>query len=87
MVIHKTEREVRPYHRNIAPTVVNNTVVNIFVSDSKASWGAAVGSGISTWQDTKNWVEVDSTDKVGRYIKVMVIGTESDDTYIRCRIW
>jgi hypothetical protein len=50
--------------------------VDIYVSDSKVDWGVAVATGISTWQDTVAWVEVDSTDKNGRYIKVEIIATE-----------
>lgn len=50
--------------------------VDVFVSDSKVDWGAAVASGISTWQDTAVWQEVDSTDKEGQYIKVFINDTE-----------
>jgi len=50
--------------------------VDIYVSDSKESWGVAVAEGINTWQDTDDWVEYDSTDKSGRYIKVEIIETE-----------
>lgn len=51
--------------------------VNIYVSNDKASWGAAVASGINTWQDTTNWADVDNTDKNGRYVKVEIVDTES----------
>jgi hypothetical protein len=50
--------------------------VNIYVSDNKTSWGTAVATNISTWQDTSSWVEVDSTDKDGRYVKIQIIDTE-----------
>jgi len=55
--------------------------VNIYVSDDKENWGAAVASGINTWQDTDEWQEVDVTDKNGRYVKVEITATElgSDD--------
>ena len=46
--------------------------VDIYVSDSKTVWGDAVATGISNWQDTTDWVEADTTDKDGRYIKVAV---------------
>jgi len=57
--------------------------VNIYVSDDKANWGTAVASGITTWQDTTAWVEVDVTDKNGRYVKVEIVSTESADNYLR----
>ncbi|GAG66265.1 unnamed protein product [marine sediment metagenome] len=50
--------------------------VDIYVSDDKENWGDAVATNIATWQDTTEWVEVDSTDKDGRYIKVDIIGHE-----------
>jgi len=50
--------------------------VDIYVSDSKTVWGAAVASGINTFQDTNDWVEVDTTDKDGQYIKVVINATE-----------
>lgn len=51
--------------------------VDIYVSDSKVNWGAAVASGINTWQDTANWVEIDTTDKDGQYIKIDIIDYEN----------
>ena len=50
--------------------------VNVYVSNDKENWGVAVASGINTWQDTANWVEVDTTDKEGRYVKVEIVDTE-----------
>jgi hypothetical protein len=50
--------------------------VDAYVSDSKVAWGTAVSTGISTWQDTYAWVEVDTTDKDGRYIKIIINDTE-----------
>jgi len=52
--------------------------LNIYVSDNIEAWGAAVASGISTWQDKSDyaWVEVDTTDKSGRFVKVEIIDTE-----------
>ena len=56
--------------------------VDVFISDDAATWGAAVASGISTWQDTGSWVEVDITDKAGRYIKFVINDTEDANNYI-----
>ncbi|KKM97801.1 hypothetical protein LCGC14_1164340 [marine sediment metagenome] len=50
--------------------------VNIYVSNDKDSWGAAVKTGITTWQDTSTWIEIDVTGKKGRYLKVEIIDTE-----------
>jgi len=50
--------------------------VNIYVSDDKENFGTAVATGISTWQDTATWQEVDTTDKKGRYVKVEIEATE-----------
>ncbi|MBE3122960.1 MAG: discoidin domain-containing protein [Thermoplasmata archaeon] len=50
--------------------------VNVYVSMNVTDWGTAVASHVTTWQDTLTWVEVDSTDKIGRYIKIEAIKTE-----------
>ena len=51
--------------------------VSIWVSKDNSTWGSAVVSNISTWQDTSDWVNVDCTDKIGRYIKVFVNNSET----------
>ena len=53
------------------------TNVNIYVSDDPGNFGAAVGSNITTWQDTTVWQEADTTDKTGRYVKLEITSTES----------
>jgi len=53
------------------------TSVNIYVSNDKESWGAAVASGIDTWQNTNEWQEVDTVYKSGRYVKVEIAETEA----------
>jgi hypothetical protein len=64
-------------------TFSDPTDVNIYVSDSKTTWGSTVASGISTWQDTPIWQEVDTVDKTGRYVKVEIEATENTrDSYI-----
>ena len=62
--------------RGRSKTALDPTDVDIFVSDDKENWGDAVATGINTWQDTAEWVEVDTTDKDGRYIKVVINATE-----------
>jgi hypothetical protein len=57
-------------------TVKDPTDVDIYVSTDSSRWDTAVISDISSWQDTSNWQEEDSTDKIGRYIKVVVEDTE-----------
>lgn len=59
------------------------TLVDVYVSDSKVSWGTAVAIDISIWQDTNDWQEVDSTDKDGRYVKVVITDTEDPSRDIR----
>ena len=55
--------------------------VDIFVSNSTSSWGAAVTTTITTWQDgaepDTQWVEITTTEKNGRYVKVAINDTES----------
>lgn len=51
--------------------------VDIYVSTDKENWGDPVASGISTWQDGYEYVEVDSSDKVGRFVKVVINETEN----------
>lgn len=56
------------------------TDVDIYVSNDKEDWGEARATGISTWEDCGaapiDWVEVDTTDRDGRYIKVVINATE-----------
>jgi hypothetical protein len=56
--------------------------VNIYVSDDKGDFGTAVATGISTWQNTDNWVEIDTTDKTGRYVKVEIVAVDDVDGHI-----
>lgn len=56
--------------------------INIYVSETNGDWGAAVASGISTWQDTDSWVEIDTTPKEGRFIKVEIITTEDPSHFL-----
>jgi hypothetical protein len=49
--------------------------VNIYVSDTVGSWGAAVATGISSWELTTSWQEEATTPKTGRYIMVEVVET------------
>jgi hypothetical protein len=53
------------------------TSVDIYISDDTSNWGSAVYSGITTWQDTTSWAEVDITDTIGRYINISITSTES----------
>lgn len=52
------------------------TNLSIYISDDKEEWGAAVATGITTWQDTSNWVEINVTNKKGRYVKVVIHASE-----------
>ncbi len=56
------------------------TDANIYVHPTTKTeggdWGVAVASTITTWQDTSSWVEIDTTDKEGRFVKVEIITTE-----------
>jgi len=53
--------------------------VDIFISDDKGDFGVAVATGVSTWASCSDraWVEVDTTDKSGRYVKVEIVDTEN----------
>lgn len=56
--------------------------VDIFVSTDKVTWGTAVAEEITTWQDRTDWdgtAVIDLTPKVGRYIKIDIVDTESVD--------
>ena len=50
--------------------------VDIYVSLNGTDWGTAVATGISAWQDTTTYVDIDTTDKHGRYIRVVINATE-----------
>jgi len=64
--------------RGRSRTSLDPVSVDIYVSDDLESWGMAVATGITTWQDTSSWVEIDTIDKIGRYIKVEVTAIEGD---------
>ena len=53
------------------------TDVNIYVSDNIEAWGAAVASSIFTWANTSTWVNIDTTDKDGRFVLVEIVDTSS----------
>jgi len=63
------------------------TDVDIYVSDNKTTWGTAVATGISSWQDTDSWVEESVTPKDGRYIKVVINSTEDVDNHLVWGDW
>jgi len=51
--------------------------VNVYVSDSTLSWGSPVATNVSVWQDNEQiWQEVDTVDKNGRYIRLVIYDTE-----------
>ncbi len=64
--------------RGRSSTGLDPVNVDVYVSDDLESWGMAVATGITTWQDTSSWVEIDTIDKIGRYIKVEVTAAEGD---------
>lgn len=64
--------------RGRSRTSMDPISVDVYVSDDLESWGMAVATGITTWQDTSSWVEIDTIDKIGRYIKVEVNAIEGD---------
>ncbi len=64
--------------RGRSRTSMDPISVDVYVSDDLESWGMAVATGITTWQDTSSWVEIDTIDKIGRYIKVEVTAIEGD---------
>lgn len=55
------------------------TRVDIYVSDDLGDWGLAVALDITTWRATNDCLEVDTDDKDGRYIKVVVKETADPD--------
>ncbi len=63
--------------RGRSNTFNDPTSVDIYISDDPDNWGTAVYSGITTWQDTTSWAEVDITDTIGRYINISITSTES----------
>jgi len=59
--------------------------VDIFVSDDMENWGVAVAEGISTWRNTVTWDNdevIDTVEKDGRYIKVVINNTEDSNRII-----
>lgn len=64
-------------------TARDPTDVTIWVSDDPNDWGAAVKAGIATWKDTLDWVEIDTTPKIGRYMSIRIYQTENVDDHIQ----
>ncbi len=52
------------------------TSVDVYISNDPSNWESAVHTGITTWQDTSTWAEVDITDTIGRYINISITSTE-----------
>ncbi len=61
--------------RSISPNDPND--IDIYVSADTINWGVAVATNITTWRNNSSWVEIDTTDKEGRYVKVDILDTES----------
>lgn len=58
------------------------TDVDIYVSEDGITWGAAVASGITTWRDTSDWVEINVASKRGRYVKIEIVDTENVNDFL-----
>lgn len=56
--------------------------VYIYVSMNTTTWGDPVGEDIDTFRNTVTWVEEDTTDKIGRYVKVVATETEVSLNYL-----
>jgi len=58
--------------------------IDIYVSADGIDWGSAVKTGISAWQDNDpfDWHEIDTTDKEGRYVRVVINSTEDAENWI-----
>ncbi len=70
--------------RGRSDTSDDPTSVDIYISDDPTYWASAVHTGITTWQDTSTWAEVDITDTVGRYVNISITDTEGmgGDNYL-----
>ena len=53
------------------------TNVDIYVSASKDDWGDPVATGISSFANTNDFSEESTTEKTGRYVKVVINETEA----------
>ncbi|MCP4594991.1 LamG-like jellyroll fold domain-containing protein, partial [Neptuniibacter sp.] len=56
-------------------TSMDPTDIDVYVSDIKGTWGTAVSTGTSL-SASSTYVTVDSTDKQGRYVYVVINSTE-----------
>lgn len=56
----------------------NNDPASVYVWASKINgdWGGAIAEDITTWINTSSWVEIDSTNKLGKFIKVEIPNIE-----------
>lgn len=56
--------------------------ISIYVSQDRSDYGAAVAN-VTTWYDTIVWVEISTTTKIGRYVKIVIETTENRSRYLR----
>ncbi len=68
-----TVKKVQIYHTQYVSLGAPSA---IYVSDDTGDFGDSVGSSAADyWNDATGWDEIDTTDKNGRYIKVVASGT------------
>ncbi len=71
------------YYAHYEYRLFSNRMNLVDVSDNKMDWGSAVATGISVWEDASTYVEVNTTIKTGRYVKIEVTDTESPFNSLR----
>jgi hypothetical protein len=69
--------------RGRSNTIGDPTDVDVYIAPSGEAWGAAVATGITTWQDDNDWSVVDVTDKTGQYVKFFINDTEDANNVIK----
>lgn len=62
--------KVRFYHKQF---VRHYAVAAIYISDSKEDWGDSLGSFAEHYNEATDYYEVDTTDKDGRYVKLVSV--------------
>jgi len=58
-------------------SIADPDAVNLYVSDSKVSWGTAVWTGTDEFASTDCYVIFKTTPKEGRYVKIEITSTEN----------
>ncbi len=69
-----TISKIRKYHKSYEN---DRAIANIYISDNINNWGNSLGSFPLYYKENSGWYETDTTEKKGRYLKLVSENTSS----------